>query len=105
MRVRRYATVRKHGKATDQDLRARIPALGEVQEMLRAAHGRCHLSSLAVFPGFVLFQRGRLERNSGRNMKQKQILAAVLLAATPLAQAATDSLGEVVVTATRTEQP
>ncbi|MBI5006703.1 MAG: TonB-dependent receptor [Nitrosomonadales bacterium] len=37
-------------------------------------------------------------------MKRKLSLAAILLAATPLAQAATDSLDEVVVTATRTEQ-
>lgn len=37
-------------------------------------------------------------------MKRKFILAASLVAATPLAQAATDSLDEVVVTATRTEQ-
>lgn len=36
-------------------------------------------------------------------MKQKHYLAALLLAATPLAQAATDSLDEVVVTATRFE--
>lgn len=37
-------------------------------------------------------------------MKQRHLLAALLLAATPLAQAATDSLDEVVVTATRSEQ-
>ncbi len=37
-------------------------------------------------------------------MKRKQILAALLFAATPLAQAATGSLDEVVVTASRTEQ-
>lgn len=38
-------------------------------------------------------------------MKQKHLLTALLFAVTPLAQAATDSLGEVVVTATRNEQP
>jgi len=37
-------------------------------------------------------------------MKQKHFIAALLFAATPLAQAATDSLDEVVVTATRTPQ-
>src|SRR5512138_2924799 len=37
-------------------------------------------------------------------MKHRNFLAAALLAATPLAQAATDSLDEVVVTATRSEQ-
>ncbi|MBU1424512.1 MAG: TonB-dependent receptor [Gammaproteobacteria bacterium] len=37
-------------------------------------------------------------------MKQKHLFAALLLAATPLAQAATDSMDEVVVTATRTER-
>ena len=37
-------------------------------------------------------------------MKQQHYLAALLLAATPLAQAATETLDEVVVTATRTEQ-
>ena len=37
-------------------------------------------------------------------MKQKHFIAALLFVATPLAQAATDSLDEVVVTATRTEQ-
>ncbi|MBI4807388.1 MAG: TonB-dependent receptor [Nitrosomonadales bacterium] len=37
-------------------------------------------------------------------MKQRHIFAALLVAATPLAQAATEMLDEVVVTATRTEQ-
>lgn len=37
-------------------------------------------------------------------MKQEYIFAALLLAATPLAQAATESLNEIVVTATRTPQ-
>jgi len=37
-------------------------------------------------------------------MKRKHLFAAIVFAATPLAQAATDSLDEVVVTATRTEQ-
>ena len=37
-------------------------------------------------------------------MKHKHILTALLCAVIPLAQAATDSLNEVVVTATRNEQ-
>lgn len=37
-------------------------------------------------------------------MKQKHLFAALFLAVTPLAQAATDSLDEVVVTATRMPQ-
>jgi vitamin B12 transporter len=38
-------------------------------------------------------------------MRQRQLLAALLVAATPLAQAESETLGEVVVTATRMEQP
>ena len=38
-------------------------------------------------------------------MKQQKLLAAILCAATPLSYAATDTLDEIVVTATRLEQP
>ena len=38
-------------------------------------------------------------------MKQQKLLAAILCAATPLSYAATDTLDEIVVTATRTAQP
>jgi vitamin B12 transporter len=46
-----------------------------------------------------------LEFFSGKlSMKQQKLLAAILCAATPLAYAAPDTLGEIVVTATRTAQ-
>lgn len=51
-----------------------------------------------------MFQRGRLEPKLGSTMKRNYFLVAVLFAAIPLAQAATETLDEVVVTATRTEQ-
>jgi vitamin B12 transporter len=51
-----------------------------------------------------MFQRGRLEIKLGNTMKRKHFITALLYAAIPAAQAATDSLDEVVVTATRTEQ-
>jgi vitamin B12 transporter len=57
------------------------------------------------FPDFVQCSNGvAWNLKLGSNMKQKHFIAALLFVATPLAQAATDSLDEVVVTATRTEQ-
>ena len=100
------------------NLRARIPALDKVQEMLREAHGRliaqAHLVTAFVrhilphvFPVLITFQRGRLEHSNRKyKMKKYQILAAFLCALAPLAHAATDiTLDEIVVTATRIEQP
>ena len=55
----------------------------------------------AVFPVFILFQRGRLELTRENKMKQKQLFAALLCAVTPFAHAEISSLDEVVVTATR----
>lgn len=64
------------------------------------------LSSL-IFPVLLTFQRGRSEYfNRKFQMKKQQILAALLCALSPLAQAETDvNMDEVVVTATRLEQP
>jgi vitamin B12 transporter len=60
-----------------------------------------------VFPVLITFQRGRLEHyNRKYKMKKYLLLAAFLCALSPLAQADTDvSLDEIVVTATRLEQP
>jgi vitamin B12 transporter len=67
-------------------------------------------SILLLFPHFpvlLTFQRGRSEHLKRKlHMKRHQLLAALLCALSPLAQAETDvSLDEVVVTATRIEQP
>ena len=58
----------------------------------------------AVFPVFIMFQRGRLELTQENQMKQKQLFAALLCAVTPFAYAETTSLDEVVVTAARMPQ-
>jgi iron complex outermembrane receptor protein len=69
---------------------------------------------MLVFPDSFIFSRripDFVQRSNGvawnlklgSIMKQRHILAAMLVAATPLAQAATESLDEVVVTATRFE--
>jgi vitamin B12 transporter len=95
--------VRKHGKATDQDLQARIPALGEVQEVRGRRMDGVLLIAFRHF--LILFNvpTGTLgTRKSGKPMKRKHILTASLLVSPCLVQAAT--LDEVVVTATRTEQ-
>ena len=92
--------------------------MDKVQEMLREAHGWQiavfamftafirHLLS-PVFPVFITFQRGRLEQSNRKyKMKKYHLLAAFFCALSPLAHAATDtSLDEIVVTATRIEQP
>lgn len=53
-----------------------------------------------------MFQRGRLGLIQENQMKQKQLLAALLCAVTPLVYAeTTEKLDEVVVTATRVAQP
>jgi vitamin B12 transporter len=79
--------------------------LGEVQEM----RGRRMDGVFSIaFPHFlILFNvpTGTFgTRRSGKSMNRKYTLAAILLAAPSLAQAATETLDEVVVTATRSEQ-
>ena len=99
-------------------LRARIPALGKVQEMLREAHGW----QIAVFAMFTAYIRHLLSpciscvynvpggvawnNLTGNIMKKSYLIAAFFCALSPLAHAATDiNLDEIVVTATRFEQP
>ena len=99
-----------HGKAANQDLRARIPALKYSGKCCgRRTDDRTFLFRLsvasAVFPVFKLFQRGRLGLIREIQMKQNQLLfAALLCVVTSFAQAETTSLGEVVITATRLPQ-
>lgn len=70
-------------------------------------HRLCQIHLLYVFPVLIKFQRGRLEHTNRKYlMKKYQLLAALLCALSPLAHAETDvSLDEIVVTATRIEQP
>jgi vitamin B12 transporter len=64
-------------------------------------------TSLHVFPVLLTFQRGRLEHTNRKyKMKKYRFLAAMFCALSPLAYAAADAnLDEIVVTATRIEQP
>jgi vitamin B12 transporter len=74
----------------------------------RGAHGcqssSVHLSSRRI-PDFVQCSNGDAWNFNWESiMKHRHLFSALLLAVTPLAQAATESLDDVVVTATRTEQ-
>src|SRR3989304_1779667 len=84
------------------------------REMLRVAHGRRFGwpyrpagTSFLLFAVFPVFERSNGEPWSSFrkiSMKQQNLLAAILCAASPLSYAASDTLDEIVVTATRTAQ-